>query len=82
VTNNHYQTEEVPSIIRSTRTELACGIPILVVFVRHRTNKNEWLAVMTTDLSFTVEEVIQIYAIRWDIGVFFKCTKSLLRFAR
>jgi hypothetical protein len=49
------------------------------VFVRHRTNKNEWLAILTTDLTLTVEEVIQIYAIRWDIEVFFKCTKSLLR---
>ena len=79
-------------ILRSIRTELACGIPVLVVFVRHRTNKNEWLAILTTDLTLTVEEVIRIYAIRWDIEVFFKCTKSrfackrvsrtILRFAR
>ena len=66
-------------ILRSIRTELACGIPVLVVFVRHRTNKNEWLAILTTDLTLTVEEVIRIYAIRWDIEVFFKCTKSALR---
>ncbi len=66
-------------ILRSIRTELACGIPVLVVFVRHRTNKNEWLAMLTTDPTLTVEEVIQIYAIRWDIEVFFQCTKSLLR---
>jgi hypothetical protein len=66
-------------ILRSIRTELACGIPVHVVFVRHRTNKNEWLAILTTDLTLTVEEVIQIYAMRWDIEVFFKCTKSLLR---
>lgn len=66
-------------ILRSIRTELACGIPIHVVFVRHRTNKNEWLAILMTDLTLTVEEVIQIYAMRWDIEVFFKCTKSLLR---
>lgn len=67
------------NILRSIRTELVCGIPVLVVFVRHRTNKNEWLAILTTDLTLTVEEVIRIYAIRWDIEVFFKCTKSLLR---
>ncbi|HEL2326980.1 TPA: transposase, partial [Streptococcus suis] len=66
-------------ILRSIRTELASGIPVHVVFVRHRTKKNEWLAVLTTDLSLSVEDVIRIYGIRWDIEVFFKCTKSLLR---
>lgn len=66
-------------ILRSIRTELACGITVHVVFVRNRSKKNEWLAVLTTDLTLTVEDVIRIYAIRWDIEVFFKCTKSLLR---
>lgn len=66
-------------ILRSIRTKLACGIPVHVVFVRHRSKKNEWLAVLTTDLALSVEDVIRIYAIRWDIEVFFKCTKSLLR---
>ncbi|MNP27830.1 Transposase DDE domain protein [compost metagenome] len=67
------------SILRSIRTELACGTPVHVVFVRNRSKKNDWLAVLTTDLTLCVEDVIRIYAIRWDIEVFFKCTKSLLR---
>ncbi|WP_391572736.1 transposase [Cohnella sp.] len=67
------------SILRSIRTELACGTPVHVVFVRNRSKKNEWLAVLTTDLILSVEDIIRIYAIRWDIEVFFKCTKSLLR---
>jgi Transposase DDE domain. len=66
-------------VLRSIQTELVPGIPVRVVFVRHRSKKNEWLAVLTTDLSLSVEDVIRIYAIRWDIEVFFKCTKSLLR---
>ncbi|SDE68341.1 putative transposase ISC1217 [Paenibacillus sp. UNCCL117] len=66
-------------ILRSIQTKLASGIPIRVVFVRHRTKKNEWLAILTTDLALTVEDIIRIYAVRWDIEVFFKCTKSLLR---
>lgn len=66
-------------ILRSIRTELVPGIPVLVVFIRHRTKKNEWLAILSTDLSLTVEEVIRIYSMRWDIEVFFKCAKSLLR---
>ncbi|WAH36963.1 IS4 family transposase [Alicyclobacillus dauci] len=66
-------------ILRSIHTQLSPGIPIVMVFVRHRTNKKEWLAILCTDTSLTVEEIIQIYGIRWDIEVFFKCTKSLLR---
>ncbi len=65
-------------VLRSIRTELA-GIPITMVFVRHRSKKKEWLAILCTDLSLTEEEIIQTYGIRWDIEVFFKCTKSLLR---
>ena len=66
-------------ILRSIHTQLSPGIPVKMVFVRHRTNKKEWLAILCTDTTLTVEEIIQIYGIRWDIEVFFKCTKSLLR---
>lgn len=66
-------------ILRSIRTELSPGIPVTVVFVRHRSNKKEWLAILCTDLSISEEEIIRIYGIRWEIEVFFKCAKSLLR---
>lgn len=66
-------------ILRTIHTQLSPGIPVKMVFVRHRTNKKEWLAILCTDTTLTVEEIIQIYGIRWDIEVFFKCTKSLLR---
>ncbi len=67
------------SILRCIRTELIPGIPIMMIFVRHRSKKNEWLAILSTDTTLTIEEIIRIYGIRWDIEVFFKCTKSLLR---
>jgi hypothetical protein len=67
------------NILRQIRTELAPGIPVTVVFVRHRSKKNEWLAILSTDLSLTAQEIIRIYRMRWDIEVFFKCAKSLLR---
>jgi IS4 transposase len=66
-------------ILRSIRTQMVPGIPMLVVFVRHRSNKNEWLAILSTDLTLTEEEIIRIYRMRWDIETFFKCTKSLLK---
>lgn len=56
-------------ILRSIHTQLSPGIPVKMVFVRHRTNKKEWLAILSTDTTLTVEEMIQIYGIRWDIGV-------------
>lgn len=66
-------------ILRSIRTKLSPGIPVTIVFVRHRSNKKEWLAMICTDLTLSEEEIIRIYGIRWDIEVFFKCAKSLLR---
>lgn len=71
--------EKNRNILRLIRTELAPGIPVVVVFVRHRSKKKEWLALLSTDLSLTAQEMIQIYRMRWDIEVFFKCAKSLLR---
>jgi hypothetical protein len=66
-------------ILRSIQTYMAPNIQVKVVFVRHRTKKNEWLAILSTDCSLSEEEIIRIYGIRWDIETFFKCTKSLLR---
>jgi hypothetical protein len=62
--------------LRSIRTELSPGIPVTI---RHRLKKKEWLAILCTDLSIPEEEIIRIYGTRWDIEVFFKCAKTLLR---
>ncbi|WP_409342325.1 transposase [Paenibacillus sp. MBLB4367] len=67
------------NILRLVRTKLAPGIPVTVLFVRHRSKKNEWLAILTTDLTLRAEEIFRINKMRWDIEVFFKCAKSLLR---
>lgn len=67
------------NILRLIRTELTPGIPVAVVFVRHRSKKNEWLAILSTDLTLSASDIIRIYKMRWDIEVFFKCAKSLLR---
>jgi hypothetical protein len=58
---------------------MAPTIPVKIVFVRHRTNKNEWLAILLTDCSLSEEEIIHIYGIRWEIETFFKYTKFLLK---
>jgi hypothetical protein len=54
---------------------------VKIVFVKDRHSKN-WLAVLSTDISITDEEVIRIYGKRWDIEVFFKVVKSHLALAK
>ena len=60
------------------------GLPVRVVFVRNRSNKREWLALLSTntDADLPVEQIIRIYGLRWDIEVYFKVCKSYLRLAK
>jgi hypothetical protein len=54
---------------------------VKVVFVENRNKKSKrvWLGLLSTDISLSDEEIIRIYGKRWDIEVFFKSIKSLLR---
>ena len=54
-------------------------IPVKLVYVRNRNKQNEYLLLMSTDLSLTAEEIIQLYGKRWGIEVFFKTCKSVLK---
>jgi hypothetical protein len=54
-------------------------IPVKLVFVRNKNKRNEYLVLLSTDLSLSEEDVIRIYSKRWDIEVFFKTCKSVLR---
>lgn len=66
-------------ILRSIHATMANGVPVKVVFVRNRNKKSDWLAILSTDCSLSDREIIRIYGMRWDIEVFFKTTKSLLK---
>lgn len=66
-------------ILRSLNCVMANGTPVKVVFVQNRNKRSEWLAILSTDQTLTEREIIQIYGMRWDIEVFFKTTKSLLK---
>ncbi|WP_058306262.1 IS4 family transposase [Gracilibacillus massiliensis] len=72
-------TDGKKGILRSIHTTQANGVPIKVVFVRNRNKKSEWLAILSTDCTLSDQEIIRIYGMRWDIEVFFKTTKSLLK---
>lgn len=66
-------------ILRSIQTTMANGVAVKVVFIRNRNKRSEWLAILSTDCTLTDTEIIRIYGMRWDIEVFFKVTKSLLK---
>ena len=66
-------------ILRSILTIQANGVPVKMVFVQNRNKKSEWLAILSTDCTLSEQEIIKIYGMRWDIEVFFKTTKSLLK---
>lgn len=53
-----------------------------LVFVRNRSNRKDYLVLLRTDTSLTEDEVIQLYGQRWDIEVFFKTCKSVLRLTK
>ena len=56
-------------------------IPAKIVFIRDRRAKR-WLALMSTDVSLTDEDIVKTYKRRWDIEVFFKMAKSFLNLAK
>ena len=54
-----------------------------VIFVRNRNKSTrQWLAILNTDAQLSEREAVQIYGKRWDIEVFFKVCKSVLKLAR
>ncbi|MCD8067744.1 MAG: transposase [Lachnospiraceae bacterium] len=57
-------------------------LPARIVCVRNKSNRKDWLALISTDMDISEEEIIRIYGKRWDIEVFFKSCKSYLRLVK
>ncbi len=58
------------------------SIPAKLVFVRNKSNRKDWLVIVSTDTELSEEEIIRIYGKRWDIEVFFKACKSYLNLVK
>ena len=54
-------------------------LPAKLVYVRNRQKRNEWIALVCTDMELNEDEIIALYGKRWDIEVFFKICKSYLK---
>jgi hypothetical protein len=57
-------------------------VPAKIVFVRERSKRKKWIALLSTDLSLSENEVIELYGKRWDIEPFHKVLKSTLRLTK
>jgi hypothetical protein len=53
-----------------------------IIFVRDRNRSKNWLALLSTDIELSDDEIVRIYGKRWDIEVFFKMSKSYLKLAK
>ena len=67
------------NIIQKESGKITSRIPARVVCVRNKSNKKDWIALISTDTSITEEEIIQRYGNRWNVEVYFKTCKQYLK---
>jgi hypothetical protein len=68
-------------ILASADVVLKEQVAAKLVFVRDR-QKKDWLAMLSTDIDLSAEDIVRIYGKRWDIEVFFKMAKQHLKLAK
>ena len=69
----------VPVTLYAVEGNVETTLAAKLVYIRNRNKRNEWIALVTTDLALSEDDVIALYAKRWDIEVFFKICKSYLK---
>jgi hypothetical protein len=57
-------------------------VAVKIVFIRDRSNRKKWIALVSTDISLDENEIITLYGKRWDIEPFHKIIKSTLRLTK
>ena len=72
---------EVNLIQKQNRTIIS-SIPVRIVYVRNKANRKDWIALISTDLDISEEEIIRRYGARWNIEVYFKTCKQYLKLLR
>ena len=51
---------------------------VKIVFVRNRNKKSDYLAILSTDIELTEDQIIEYYSCRWGIETLFQTCKSFL----
>lgn len=68
--------------VSSIRVTLQTGEAVKIVFVQNKNKRSEWLAILSSDVTLSSQDIVKTYGARWDIEVFFKATKSLLKLSK
>ena len=66
-------------ILGGVQVKASSGEDLKIAFVRNRNKRNEWMAILTTDVALDDKEVVRIYGMRWAIEPFHKMIKSHLK---
>lgn len=76
---SRYLLSVVVTVTTKDENNNEVAIPAKIVCVRNRSNRKDWLAILCTNTELSENEIIRIYGKRWDIEVFFKSCKSMLK---
>ena len=74
-----YLLSVVVDVVSFDKNGRKITVPAKIVCVRNRNKKKDWLAIICTNTELSETEIIRIYGKRWDIEVFFKSCKSMLK---
>ena len=67
------------NLIQKENRQIVSRIPVRIVFVRNRVKRKDWIALISTDMDISEEEIIRRYGVRWNIEVYFKTCKQHLK---
>lgn len=67
------------NLIQKKNGKVISSIPARIVYVRNKADRKDWIALISTDLEISEEEIIRRYGIRWNIEVYFKTCKQYLK---
>lgn len=67
------------NLIQKQNSKVISSIPVRIVYVRNKANRKDWIALISTDMEISEEEIIRRYGTRWEIEVYFKTCKQYLK---
>lgn len=67
------------NLIQKKSGNVISSIPARIVYVRNKSDRKDWIALISTDLEISEEEIIRRYGTRWNIEVYFKTCKQYLK---
>ena len=63
------------SFLQKKNGSVVSSVPARIVYVRNTANRKDWVAIISTDMEISEEEIIRRYGARWNIEVYFKTYK-------